>query len=121
MQYSLNIGLPDTFALGYTEDPEQALLDLLVGQEEKIAFMLQGYHSREKVRHVDFVQGSLQIKEDGQGSLTVVYQLEEFNVCSNIDSVDSEKMTLSYLINESTQILELKGIDIPEREPDSFD
>lgn len=120
MQYSLTIDLTSAFRTLYATEPEQAVLNLLEANKTKVELMLQGYHSREKVRHVEFVAGSLEMKEAGKGTLQANYQLEEFNVCSAIDRVDTEKMVLSFAVQEAGQTLELKGIYIAEREPDTF-
>ncbi|ALL05808.1 hypothetical protein AQ505_10080 [Pedobacter sp. PACM 27299] len=117
MQYHLEISLPADFSI---RDREKAILELLEANKEPLALMLQGYHTKEKVRHVLLTADSLMLDGAGKGSVTAVYQLEEYNVCSAIDRIDMESMILSFLIDELRNTLKVSGVFIPEREPDSF-
>lgn len=117
MQYHLEINLPADFS---TIDREKAIFELLEANNEPLALMLQGYHTKEKVRHVVLTADSLKLEGAGKGSVTAVYQLEEYNVCSAIDRTDMESMALSFTMDELRHTLNVSGIFIPEREPDSF-
>ncbi|WP_222538015.1 hypothetical protein [Pedobacter polysacchareus] len=117
MQYHLEINLPADFSI---RDKEKAIFELLEANQETLAFMLQGYHTKEKVRHVLLRADSLKFEGAGKGSVTAVYQLEEYNVCSAIDRTDMETMILSFIIDELRNTLKVSGVFIPEREPDSF-
>ncbi|WP_316749060.1 hypothetical protein [Pedobacter gandavensis] len=120
MQHSLTINLPEEFRTLYAANPETALLKLLDMQKEPLALMIQGYHAREKVRHVNFIADSLELEGTGKGSFSVSYQLEEYNVCSAIDRTDMERMKLTFTLDQAIQTMKISGVFIPEREPDSF-
>lgn len=120
MQHSLTINLPEDFHTLYAADPGKALLQLIDAHREPLALMIQGYYSREKVRHVNFSAGSPELEATGKGSLSASYQLEEFNVCSAIDRTDTESMKLTFALDEASRTMKVSGVFIPEREPDSF-
>ncbi|MBB2148434.1 hypothetical protein [Pedobacter gandavensis] len=120
MQHFLNINLGEDFYALYQNEQERAVLQLLEAQKEPLALMIQGYHTREKVRHVNLIADSLKLEAGGKGSLVVTYQLEEFNVCSAIDRTDIESMKLTFTLPDGSQTMNVAGIFIPEREPDSF-
>ncbi|MNR41580.1 hypothetical protein D3C85_1599800 [compost metagenome] len=82
--------------------------------------MLQGYHSREKVRKVSFEDSTLQSLGPNEYRLKVNYVVEEYSVCSAIDTVDSESMQLTATLMNEGNSIQVKGTDLPEREPDSL-
>lgn len=115
MQYHLNINLSpawDGTAL------EKAVLELLEANKEALALMIQSYYTKEKVRSVALIADSLQLDSAGRGTVTAVYQLEEYNVCSAIDRTDTESMILSFSMDKA--VMKVSGVFIPEREPDTF-
>lgn len=120
MQYDLNIKLSTDFFDWYAADWKKAVLTQLEANNEALALMLQGYYTKEKLRHVSFITDSLQLEQVGKGSLIAEYQLEEYNVCSAIDRSDMERMILTFIIDETALTIKVSGTYIPEREPDSF-
>lgn len=115
MQYHLNINLSpawDGTAL------EKTIIELLEANNEALALMIQGYYTKENVRNVALIAGSLQLDSAGRGEVVAVYQLEEYNVCSAVDRTDTERMTLTFSIEEA--VMKVSGVFIPEREPDTF-
>lgn len=114
------INLEEDFRSLYANNPERAILQLLGTQKEALALMVQGYHSREKVRHVNFIADSLKLEAGGKGSLIASYQLEEFSVCAAIDDTAMESMSLTFSMMDDNKTIKVSGVYIPEREPDSF-
>lgn len=120
MQYSITLGLTDESKPLLVIDRNAAVLLTLIAGREKLEIMLQGYHSREKVRGLTFEEGSLEGLEMNEYRVHANYVLEEYSVCSAIDQVDSERMELRIsLLSEGNEIA-VRGIDLPEREPDSL-
>ncbi|WP_316839605.1 hypothetical protein [Pedobacter gandavensis] len=120
MQHTLNINLPEVFHSTYNANPKTAVLEVLNSHLEPLELLLQGYHSREKVRQVNLEADSLELDGTGKGTITVSYQIEEFNVCAAIDRTDMERMKLTFSISEATGMMKVAGIALPEREPDTF-
>ncbi|MBC8986461.1 hypothetical protein H9X96_11795 [Pedobacter sp. N36a] len=120
MQYNLNIKLNTDFFDWYAADWKKAVLSQLEANKEALELMLQGYHTKEKLRQVSFITDSLKLEEAGKGNLIAEYQLEEYNICSAIDRSDMDRMTLTFIIDKITLTMKVSGIYIPEREPDSF-
>jgi len=101
-------------------DRNAAVLLTLIAGREKLEIMLQGYHSREKVRRLTFEEGSMAEQETNEYRVQANYLVEEYSVCSAIDQVDAEKMRLSVYLYPEGGRMEIKGIDLLEREPDSL-
>lgn len=120
MQHSLILHLSDQSKSLLATDRNAAVLLTLIAGREKLEFMLQGYHSREKVRRLSFEEGSLEELRKNEYHVQANYVLEEYSACAAIDQVDAEKMRLSVYLNQEAGSLEVKGIDLPEREPDSL-
>ena len=120
MQHSIILNLTDESKSLLATNRNVALLHTLASGTEKLEIMLQGYHSREKVRRLTFEEGSLAELGTNEYRVQANYVVEEYSVCSAIDQVDSESMQLSIsLLSEGNEIA-VKGIDLPEREPDSL-
>lgn len=103
-----------------TIDRNAAVLLTLIAGREKLEIMLQGYHFREKVRKLTFEEGSLEELGTNEYRIQANYVVEEYSVCSAIDQVDAEKMRLSVYLYPESASMEIRGIDLPEREPDSL-
>lgn len=120
MQHSVILHLTDESKSLLATNRNVALLHVLASRTEKLEIMLQGYHSREKVRRLTFEEGSLAELGTDEYRIRANYVVEEYSVCSAIDQVDSESMRLSIsVLSEGNEIV-VKGIDLPEREPDSL-
>lgn len=120
MQHSIILGLTDESKSLLAMDAKAAVLLTLTAGREKLEFMLQGYHSREKVRRLSFKEGSLEELGTNEYRVQANYVVEEYSVCSAIDQVDAEKMCLFVYLHPERSSMEIKGIDLPEREPDSL-
>lgn len=93
------------------------ILETIQTHAEQVAYMLQAYHTREKVSRVTVVPDSLS-NNAGVIILKLQYVLEEFSACSAIDTLQQEKMTLTGYLDEKAGELELIGEYWPERDPD---
>lgn len=120
MQHSTILDLTDESKSLLAMDAKAAVLVTLVAGREKLEFMLQGYHSREKVRRLTFEEGSLEKAGTDEYRVQANYVIEEYSVCSAVDQVGAEKMRLFVYLNPECSSIEIKGIDLPEREPDSL-
>lgn len=120
MQHSAILDLTDESKSLLAMDAKAAVLVTLVAGREKLEFMLQGYHSREKVRRLTFEEGSMEKAVKDEYRVQANYVIEEYSVCSAIDQVGAEKMRLFVYLNPERASIEIKGIDLPEREPDSL-
>lgn len=118
MQYTTTIVTDPQFLSG--AELNSALLKTLNEHKNGIEVMLQGYHSREKVRNVRFEEASLSELDRETFSITAIYAVEEFSVCSNTDTEDTEKMKLTLRLSADLSELKVEGVYIPEREPDSL-
>jgi hypothetical protein len=120
MQHTIILGLTDESKPLLAIDRNAAVLLTLIAGREKLEIMLQGYHSREKVRRLTFEEGNLIQLGTNEYRIQANYVVEEYSVCSAIDQVDAESMQLRIsLLSEKNEIA-VKGIDLPEREPDSL-
>ncbi|SHE85142.1 hypothetical protein [Pedobacter caeni] len=120
MQHSVILPVTPESKPLWSNDPSAAVLDTLNAGAVQIELMLQGYHSREKVRTVSFDDSTLQLLATNEYRLKANYVIEEYSVCSAIDQVDSESMPLTVSLLSEGTAMEVKGIDLPEREPDSL-
>ena len=120
MQHSVTLNLTDESKSLLATDRNAAVLLTLIAGREKLEFMLQGYHSREKVSGLTFEEGSLEEPGTNEYRVQANYVLEEYSVCAAIDQVDAEKMRLSVYLHPESASMEVKGIDLPDREPDSL-
>lgn len=120
MQHSIILSLTDESKPLLAIDRNAAVLLTLIAGREKLEIMLQGYHSREKVRRLTFEEGSLEELGPNEYRIQANYVVEEYSVCSAIDQVDAQRMQLRIsLLSEGNEIA-VKGIDLPDREPDSL-
>lgn len=120
MQYSVTLPVTAENKSLWQNDARETILNILNAAAAQIELMIQGYHSREKVRKVVFEEGSLQVLATNEFCLKANYVVEEYSVCNAIDQVDSETMLLSISLLKGGNAMEVKGIDLPEREPDSL-
>lgn len=75
----------------------------------QIGFMLQDYFPKEKISNVAVIPGSITIQEVSPVTLKLEFVKEEFNMCSAIDSVVTDKMAITVSIDRSSGVLALKG------------
>ncbi|NQX38562.1 hypothetical protein SAMN05421820_101590 [Pedobacter steynii] len=120
MQHSVILSLTDESKSLLATNRNVALLHALAAGREKLEFMLQGYHSREKVRRLSFEEESLEELGANEYCVQANYIVEEYSVCSAIDQVDSESMQLRISLLSEGNGIAVKGIDLPERDPDSL-
>jgi len=93
------------------------ILQTIHTHADQVAYMLQAYHTREKVSKITVVPDSI-FNNHGVTTLKLQYILEEFSACSAIDTVQQEKMTATVRLDEKTAELELTGEYWPERDSD---
>ncbi|MBB5634899.1 hypothetical protein HDE68_000784 [Pedobacter cryoconitis] len=97
---------------------KERLIQLINVYSDQLAYMLLAYHPREKVSSIQVIADSIHLNIPEVITLKIQYALEEFSVCSAIDTLQLEKMTLTMLIDQKTKELEIKGEYWPERDPD---
>lgn len=120
MQHSVILNITDESKPLLATDRNAAVLLTLIAGREKLEIMLQGYHSREKVRRLTLEKESLEETGTNEYRIQANYVVEEYSVCSAIDQVDAEKMQLRISLLSGGSEITVKGIDLPEREPDSL-
>ena len=90
------------------------LTEVISANADQIGYMLQEYHPREKVSHVEVIADSINLKDALSISLRINYLLEEFNACSAVDSENKEKMPVTVHIDQAAGSLKLTGEYWPE-------
>lgn len=89
------------------------LNSVVAANAEQIGYFLQAYYPKEKVRGVEIVAGSVELK-DNHILLNITYTLEEFNACSAVDTEDRKQMPVSVAIDRVNGELNLVGEYWPE-------
>lgn len=86
----------------------------IAGASAQMAYMLQAYYPREKLSNVQVISGSITFYSHLVFRLKLVFTMEEFNVCSAINTVNEEHMTINGRVEEEGIILEAENW--PERD-----
>lgn len=81
---------------------------------DQIGYMLQAYYPGEKVSKVTLKPESIQFESSGAAKLQLEYVMEQFNVCSAIDTEQKDKMTITVNTDAEAGVLSLKGEIWPE-------
>jgi len=114
MQCTIDIQIPEHHFNNLIAESSfmQMLHETLSENREKIGYSIQDYHPTEKVRVVDFTD----IYPAGEGiyKAMVRYTLEQFSVCSAIDSTDYASMELTIQYLNSMKLLRITGEYVPE-------
>ncbi len=121
MQATLKFKIPADLRIALQEDTaskKDLLIEEIRSHSDQIAYMLQSYYPREKVSKVDVIQGTIQFIGADSIKLQLEYEMEEFNACSAVDTLNKGKMTVSIDCNLTAEELNLSGEYWPEREPD---
>lgn len=89
------------------------LNSVITANAEQIGYFLQAYYPREKVRGVEIIPGSVELKKTDL-LLKITYTLEEFNACSAVDTEDRKQMPVTVAIDRVNGELNLVGEYWPE-------
>ena len=114
MQSTVDIQLPEKSLseLRGADMFSEVLHKVLMENREKIGYSIQDYHSREKVRVIDFSE--VLPTDEGTYKANVRYSLEQFSVCSAMDSTDYTSMELTIQYLEGSELLRVRGEYAPE-------
>ncbi|HEY0175736.1 MAG TPA: hypothetical protein VGC08_05120, partial [Pedobacter sp.] len=62
------------------------LEEVIQNYADQLGYMLQAYYPGEKVSKVRLIPGSISFNDSGSATVKLEYIMEQFNVCSAIDT-----------------------------------
>jgi len=112
MQESIRLKLSEEQQELLKKDPDYIsdFIKMLVPvYADRIGYMLQAYHPRQKVSKVEIIPGTMQLNGINGVGLQLAYLLEEFSACSAVDTEDKEKMPVTVTVEDDGAALSLTG------------